>query len=216
MPDGENFITASGVILSRRQSGENALWLILFLKEYGIMNVTAPAFSSIRKNFGGDTEPFLWGVFSLRKKNKGRSYFIDDIEITDDMMSLRKSRTTIMTAFKWSKAVMKYLMPEQPDDDLLSNLYWNMKLLCDKRIPAYVSDWRFIWLWLEEWGLAPDIASFHASMNFNRDEIFLLVQVAKLGINEIVKLFSEGLKPNVRENVFKVAVKLALNFLNEK
>ena len=210
---GDNYITATGVILSREQMGENSLWVRLFLRGYGIMNVTAPYG---KRGFGGDNEPFVWGVFDLQKKKKSRNYFIYDVDVNDDMLQLRHSRGTITTALKWSRTVIKYLTAEQPDDELLVNLYWCMKLLCIPAVPADASDWRFFWHWLECWGLAPDLISFHEAMNFTHDEIILLTQIADLTTQGIIKLFSVPLSLNIRKNMFKAASKLAMKFLNEK
>lgn len=210
---GDNYITAKGVILSREQMGENSLGVRLFLKEYGILNVTAP---SGRRGFGGDNEPFVWGVFSLQKKQRNSSYFIYDIDVNDDMLKLRKSRNTIITATKWTRTLAKYLITEQPDNELLTNLYWCMKLLCAPEVPVDVSDWRFLWRWLKCWGLAPDIIDFHQAKKFTHDEVILLAQIDELNTQGVIKLFSFPIKLKIRENTFKIASRLAMNFLNEK
>ncbi len=210
---GDSYITATGVILSREQMGENSLWVRLFLRGYGIMNVTAPYGKG---GFGGDNEPFVWGVFDLQKKQRSRNYFIYDIDVNDDMLRMRQSRDTITTALKWAKTVIKYLAKEQPDDELLANLYWCMKLLCFPAVPADVSDWRFLWRWLKNWGLAPDIIEFHQAKNFTHDEIVLLTQIDELNTQGVIKLFSFPINLKIRENTFKVASRLAMNFLNEK
>lgn len=210
---GDNYITASGVILSRQQMGENSLWVRLFLNEYGIMNVSAP---SGRRGFGGDNEPFMWGVFYLQKKSKSSNYYLYDIEARDDMYNLRKSRETMTTALKWTQAVTKYLSTSQPDDELLRNLYWSMKLLCYSVVPPDASDWRFFWHWLEEWGLAPDIVGFHGAMKFTRDEIILLAQLNELNTQGVIQLFSSPSNLRIRQNTFRIAAGLAVKFLNEK
>ena len=120
-----------------------------------------------------------------------------------------------MTAIKWTRAISKYLIREHPDDDLLTNLYWSMKLLSEPKVPADASDWRFIWRWLQEWGLAPDFVNFHASMNFNSDEIYFLAQIAKSDTKGVIDLFSKPLNNKIRENIFKIAAKIAVKFLEE-
>ena len=210
---GEKYITASGVILSRQEMGERSLWVKLFLKDHGIMNATSP---SGKRGFGGDSEPLVWGVFDLKKKTKSSNYTIYDIEVNDDMFALRRDKDAMITAVKWARKIEKYLILGQPDDELLANLYWAMKLLCSHVVPAYAVNWRFIWRWLEIWGLAPDIVSFHKSMNFTDDEIILLSQISELNNQGMLKLFSVPLRLNIRENMFNVASSLAINFLNEK
>ena len=206
--ENKTFINASGVILSRKISGENSMWITLFLREKGIIE-TSSKFS------GGDNEPLVWGNFVLRKKIKSKNYFIDDIEIFDDMLSLRKRKDTIMTAMKWTKTITKYLIREQPDDDLLTNLYWSMKLLSEPKVPSDASDWRFIWRWLQEWGLAPDFVSFYTSMKFNADEIHFLSQIAQNDTKGVIDLFSKPLNNKIRENIFKIAAKITVKFLEE-
>ncbi|MBQ3402585.1 MAG: DNA repair protein RecO C-terminal domain-containing protein [Synergistaceae bacterium] len=208
MFNGEDFITVKGVTLSRELSGEKNLWVKLFLKGEGIVSLTS-------KNFMGDSEPFLWANYDLQRKSKSRNYFVADIDVRDDMLSIRRSRETIKTALKWTELLTKYLPQEQPDDDLLSNLYWNMKLLATPSVPYYVPAWRFLWKWLELWGLAPELVDFHASKNFNHDEILLLSQVSILDTKGVIDLFTQPTSSTIRENAFIIAAKLAVKFLNE-
>ena len=205
----DSFLMTKGVILYREISGESNLWVKLFLHEIGIVTVTA------RKSTG-DTEPLIWGRFSLKKKQRGKNYFIDDTEIVDDMFNIRKKKDTIVTAFNWTKLLIKYLAPEQPDDELIIIFYWNMKLLCENTVPPEVSNWRFLWQWLKIWGIAPDLRDLLTRMNFNHDEILLLNQIVSLNINKVIDLFSKPLNYNIRENAFKIASKIAVKFLYEK
>lgn len=203
------FFNSSGVILYRDFSGEKNLWLKLFLKEAGLVNVTA-------KNSSGDCEPFLWGKFRLKKKHKTVNYFIEDFEVFDDMLALRGRKDTMFTAIKWIKLIMKFLAAGQPDDNLLANLYWSMKLLEQPHVPVEVSSWKFLWRWLESWGLAPDLVNFYTSQKFNHDEVVLLAQISLLNVKGVIDLFSEKISPNVREHSFKIAASLAEKFLIEK
>ena len=209
MFNDEEYITAKGVILSRKAMGENNLWVTLFLEDAGLVSLSS-------KNFMGDSEPLSWGYFFLQKMKRGAKYFIHDTDIRDDMLKLRQGRESFLAAMNWSKALMKYLPAEQPDNDLLQNLYWSMRLLTVPVIPAEAVSWRFFWLWLDVWGLAPELETFHASNSFNPEEISLLSQLAALQPQEVTQLFTGSVSPNIRENIFKVAIPLAKNFLNEK
>ena len=204
----DDFPVVKGVILSRKPMGENNLWVTLFAEEAGIMSMSS-------KNFLGDSEPFVWGYFYLRKHQKGTRHFIFDSDIKDDMLYIRKSKATLTAAFNWSRYLLRYLLPGHADDELLSNLYWSMRLLCVPAVPAEAAEWRFIWLWLREWGLAPELDAFHSAKGFNSDEIVILSQMAELGYRGVVQLFSGRLSPRIRENVFKVASGLAVKFLDE-
>ena len=208
MFNGEDFITAKGVTLSREISGENNLWVRLFLQGEGVVSLSS-------KNFKGDSEPFIWAIYSFRKKSRSAKYFVSDIDVKDDMLAVRRSRETLLTAMKWSNLLAKYMPHEQPDDNLLTYLYWNMKLLATPSVPYYVPDWRFLWQWIMLWGLAPDIAEFHASKNFSNDEIRLLVQTLNLNAKGVIKLFTAPININIRENIFIIASRLAVKFLRQ-
>ena len=209
MLDGGNFFNASGVILYRNLSGEKNLWLKLFLKNIGIVNVTS-------KKTRSNAEPFLWGNFNLKKKQKTTNYLIEDFEVVDDMLFLRKRHNALFTAAKWFKIIIKHLISGQPDNELLANLYWSMQLLKEPKVPVDVSDWKFLWQWLTSWGLAPDLVNFHKENNFNHDEIIILTQVSILNIKGVIDLFSGKLSSNIRKNSFKIATGLAERFFNEK
>lgn len=208
MFNGENFVTAKGITLWREQSGENFLSVRLFLQGEGIVRVSS-------KNFMGDSEPLIWAVYDLRKNSRSSKYFVIDIDVKDDMLALKRRREALFTALKWVKFLMKYVPYEHSDDFLLANLYWNMKLLSQPSIPHSAAEWRFLWIWLENWGIAPDIFDYHSSKNFNNDEISLLIQVSHLNAKGVIKLFSAPLNSNIRENVFKVAADLAAGFLRQ-
>ncbi|MBQ9419506.1 MAG: hypothetical protein IJU31_03925 [Synergistaceae bacterium] len=204
-----NFLSESGMIVYRDLSGEKNLWMKIFLRGSGIINVTA-------KKAGGDTEPLLWGKFTLRKKQRSSNYFVEDFEVVDDMLKIRQRKDSLFMVFRWLKLVIKFLAPYQPDDELLANLYWSMKLLSEPVVPVEAASWKFLWRWISSWGLAPDLVDFHASQNFNHDEIVLLAQISMLSANDVIKLFSGKLSPNIRENSFKIASSLAEKFLIQK
>ena len=208
MFNGENFLTAKGVTLQREISGENKLWVRLFLQGEGVVSLSS-------KNFKGDSEPFVWAIYSFRKMARSAKYLVDDIDVKDDMFRLRRSRETILTAQKWAALLAKFMPHEQPDDDLLNILYWNMKLLATPPVPFSVPDWRFLWQWIELWGLAPDIVTFHEANNFSRDEIHLMIQVSTLNADGVIRLFTVPLAIRIRENIFTVAAKLAAKFLRQ-
>ena len=69
MFNGEDFITAKGVTLSREISGENNLWVRLFLQGEGVVSLSS-------KNFKGDSEPFVWAIYNFRKKSRSTKYFV--------------------------------------------------------------------------------------------------------------------------------------------
>ena len=208
MFNGEDFITVKGVILSREPSGENYLWSTLFLEGEGIVSLTS-------KNFLGDSEPLTWGYFELQRKSRSRNYFIYDTDSKDNMLKIRRGKEPIMTAINWTKYLKKYLLPGHPDDELLVNLYWSMKLLTIPAVPPEAVNWRFLWLWLSEWGLAPELSAFHEQKGFIPEEISLLTQVASLTPKGVTEIFSSKLNPKLRQRMFHVASRLALNFLNE-
>ena len=209
MFDNKPFPIVKGVVLSREYVSESRLLTTLFVEGEGLLNVAS-------KNLLGASEPFVWGYFSLQKKAKSRNYFLFDAEVKDDMLRIRRSKAALLTAMNWSKYLRRYLVYGHPDDALLNILYWCMKLLTLPAVPPDAAEWRLLRLWLEDWGLAPDIEAFHADKGFNSDEIALLSQAAFLPLKAAAELFTGRLSPNIRENVFRVASNLAINFLNEK
>lgn len=208
MFNGEDFITAKGVTLSREISSESRLWVRLFLQDEGVVSLAS-------KNFKGDSEPFIWAVYNFRKNTKNASYFLTDIDVKDDMLGLRRNSDAMSVAKNWSALLIKYMPHEQPDDSLLTVLYWNMKLLSTPSVPHNVPDWRFLWQWITLWGLAPDIVAFHEAHRFNRDEITLLVQTSRLDTRSVVRLFTSPVSTKVREKMFIIAAQLAAKFLRQ-
>ena len=209
MLNGDDYVTAKGVILHREDRGENLLWSTVFLQGIGIVGVSS-------KNFMGDSEPFVWGEFYLQRLKKSTRYFIFDTDIKDTMFRLRRrDLETLQAAFMFVKAVMKYLPYEQPDDELLVNLYWSMKLLTFRAVPPSAAQWRFFWRWLKEWGLAPEFEEFCSAGKFLNEESELLSRVAGMTPKAVEELFLGKINPNVRENVFKVAVNNAVRFLDQ-
>lgn len=198
-----------GVILSRRISGENNYYLTLFLKEYGIMKVSAPS-----NTCAGEKEPFIWARFKLRKKQRSRSYFIEDIEVADDMLGIRKGKDKILSALRWCALIMKHFEPSQPDDKLFGILFRSMKLLAETSVPPEALSWRFIWQWLNSWGLAPNIQEFFAHKRFAYNEIMILDYVSHSGAKELIGFFNSH--ANIPGNFFRTAFNLSAKLLQEK
>ena len=205
----DDFVTTSGVILARTISGESGLRVTLFLRDIGLIAMSSA-------NFGGDSEPYVWARFNLKKNKRVRSYRVHDIDVQDGMFRLRDRRESMLTVISWAKLLLKYVEFEQPDNELLTILYWNMKLLCVDCVPPEAINWRFVWQWLTTWGLAPELLELYAAKNFNADELSLLAQLILLTPNEIPKLLSQPLSKKLRRNVFNIATKIALTYLNEK
>ena len=153
----QGLLTASGVVLSRSRTGEAGLRLMLFLRGEGLLWASAPGAESGSVRFGGGTEPFVWGTFQLRK-GRGGGLYLSSVDIADDMLPLRRRPEALYMAVRWSRLVKRFLPSELPADELLANLYWNMRLLSAPQVPPAAAEWRFLWRWLTEWGLAPDLA----------------------------------------------------------
>lgn len=147
---------ASGVVLARTAVGEGDLLLTLFLKGRGVVRASARGAAAGRVRFGGGTEPLVWGSFRLHRGRSGGVY-LSAADVADGMILLRRRPESLRTAIGWSRLLMRHLMAEHPADDLLANLYWNMRLLAGARVPPEAAEWRFLWRWLLAWGLAPDL-----------------------------------------------------------
>jgi DNA repair protein RecO (recombination protein O) len=203
------FQSASGVVLSRRVIGEGDLFLTLFLKEMGMTTVSARGAAKGKVRFGGGTEPLVWGVFTLYQgKGEGKRY-LKSVDVADDMLKLRTGACPLFTAVRWAKLLMRHLMEGHPADDLLANLYWNMKLLNEGEIPVEAVEWRFVWRWLKSWGLAPELAE---CVGCAPEEAELLRKVAALKAPELKK-WAAGM--NLGGSLFANAARRAEEFLKE-
>lgn len=210
MKTGSNgFCEVKGVILNRKPSGENNLWSTLFLEGIGIMNL-------LSKNLRGDSEPFIWGYFELKQFAKSSKYFLYEADIKELMKGIRRGIDPLKVIFKWRNNLIRYLVPEQPDDELLAILYWNMKMLADNSFSHDAVDWRFMWQWLTHWGLAPDIADFLRRGGFSREEALLLAQTTIVNEKGMSKLFSNQPDANIRTDAFKKASEMAGKYFIQK
>jgi DNA repair protein RecO (recombination protein O) len=170
----------------RRIVGEGDLFLTLFLKGTGITVASARGAAGGKVRFGGGTEPLVWGVFALYqgKDGEGRKY-LKSVDVADDMLKLRSGAQALFTAVHWAKLLMRHLPEGHPSDDLLANLYWNMKLLNDGEISLDVVQWRFLWRWLKSWGLAPELAE---CVDCTAKELELLRKAAAVRASELKRL----------------------------
>jgi DNA repair protein RecO (recombination protein O) len=152
-----SFQPASGTVLNRRIAGEGDLLLTLFLRGTGTVFASARGGGAGKVRFGGGTEPLVWGAFSLYE-SKGRRH-VRSVDVADAMPRLRGKPEALLAAARWARLLTRRLPMEHPDDQLLANLYWCMKLL-DEGFPAPAAEWRFLWRWLKSWGLAPGWEAF--------------------------------------------------------
>lgn len=204
------FQTASGVVLNRRIAGEGDLLLTLFLKGAGITFASARGAASGKVRFGGGTEPLTWGTFALYKTSGGGRH-LKSVDIADDMLNLRTRSSALFAAVRWARLLMRHLMTDHPADDLLANLYWNMKLLNEAALPVEAAEWRFLWRWLKSWGLAPGLSDF---MECSEPELELLHGVATTKSSVLREWTAKGiLTPHAQ--LFATALRRAEGYLRE-
>jgi recombinational DNA repair protein (RecF pathway) len=104
-----------------------------------------------------ERNPWCGGAFTLYQgKDEGKKT-LKSVDVADDMLKLRTRARALLATVGWAKLLTRHLMEGHPADDLLANLYWNMKLLSEGEIPVEVLEWRFVWRWLKSWGLAPEV-----------------------------------------------------------
>lgn len=231
---------ASGAVLARKRMGEGGLWLVLFLKGHGLLRASAPGAERGRTRFGGGTEPFVWGAFQLHR-GKGGGLWLGGVDVADDMLPLRRRPEALLMAARWSKLLIRHVIPEHPADALVADLYWNTKLLCAAHVSAEAAGWRFLWRWLVDWGLAPDmrrcaacgreleaatwgrdglICARHpgASVDgptFTGEDLALLRRVAEGDVASVAGMFEEGAS-RAHEDVFTVASRRAEGLLSSE
>jgi DNA repair protein RecO (recombination protein O) len=166
----QGYHSAVGTVLRRKISAEGDIFLNLFLKGFGRLPVFIRGGGRGSVRFGGATEPLVWGNFEFYKSGKSERLILRSADIKYDALKLRNSKDVILTAFNWAKMLITYLDDGRADDKLLSCLFWCLKLLEDG-VPIEVADWRFVWRWLNIWGLAPEheneIMRFIAHAGYN-------------------------------------------------
>ncbi|MDR1731359.1 MAG: DNA repair protein RecO [Synergistaceae bacterium] len=152
----QGFETASGVVLHRRVVREGDLLLTLFLRGLGKIRVSAGGAASGKVRFGGGTEPLVWGSFGLYRDRIG-NFRLKNADVADDLLKLRGRAESLFAGVRWAKLLLARLPEEEGADDLLTALYWDMKLLEGREFPVQVVNFHFLWRWLKLWGLAPDL-----------------------------------------------------------
>ena len=141
--------------MRRKISAEGDIILDLFLKELGRVQVFVRGGGRGSVRFGGATEPLVWGEFELYRSGKGGHFILKAVDVKYDALKLRNSKDAVLTAFSWIKMLLEYMEEARADDKVLSCYFWGLKLL-EEGVPVEMADWRFVWRWLNIWGLAPE------------------------------------------------------------
>ncbi len=105
--------------------------------------------------FGGSIEPLVFGRFQIYSSSS-RTY-LKSIDVKEDFWGIRKSRASLQKAFRWFSFVSDLLPMLTPDNDLLKNLFWSLKLLENGCHPD-LAEHRFLRRWCGIWGVDPGTA----------------------------------------------------------
>ncbi len=157
LPDeiSTRLIKRTGVVLKRGSFMEGDLSVQLFLKDSGTTWVYLPGASRGSVRFGGAVEPLVWGRYQLYQSR--RRTYLKEVEVTEDFWELRRVPEAVKQAARWIGLFDRYLIAGYPYNELQALFYWALKALAQK-ISAPVVDARFLWRWLLNWGIAPDLA----------------------------------------------------------
>ena len=150
VPQGH--IKRSGVVLRRWISPEGDATLYLFLKGTGPLTVYAPGATRGRIRFGGGIEPLTWANFNLYRGTK--HFYLTSAEVKEDFWPLRDDPEKIAKLIDWDGLLCRHLAPGLPCDEVLALYYWSGVQL-KSGVHPMVAEWRFLWKWLHNWGLAP-------------------------------------------------------------
>lgn len=150
----QGFYSSSGTVLQRKISHKGDMYLDLFLRDFGRVWATAYGSAKGKVRFGGGTEPLTWGRYQLYRGTD--RFSLKSVEVVDDMWPLRKNSNSLRISARMIRLVRHHLPPDQPDDKLLAILYWNTVLIA-RGCPPEIAEWRFMWRWLDSWGLAPSL-----------------------------------------------------------
>ena len=146
---------ATGTVLKRKEGVKSSQSLLLFLKGFGLVWVTAPSATS-KNRFGGSTEPMIWASFELYKSPS--RFYIKSAEIKEDFLAVRSNPKSLMAAAKFYKLLPSVLYGEHENDKILTLLYSCM-LLLEAACAQEVVEFRFVWRLLKYLGLAPSLTN---------------------------------------------------------
>lgn len=149
----QSYYSASGTVLKRKEGLKSGQSLLLFLKGFGAVWVSAPAASS-KNRFGGATEPLVWSVFNLYKSPT--RFYLKSAEVKEDFLSVRNNPRKLLTAFEFYKLLSKVLYNDHENDNILK-LLWSSMVLISHDLPCEAVRFRFIWRLLKNLGLAPSL-----------------------------------------------------------
>lgn len=133
---------------------EGDLSVLLFLRDHGLAWAYIPGGGKGRTRYGGALDPFVWGHYQLYQSKK--HIYIKEIEVIEDFLGLRSSGKALQTALLWTRLLKTYLIEGYPYNDLLILFYWALRALASQ-VPPDIVHSRFLWRWLQSWGIAPDL-----------------------------------------------------------
>jgi DNA repair protein RecO (recombination protein O) len=104
--------------------------------------------------FGGSVEPLVWGNFNLYKGTK--RLYLKSVDVSEDFWALRRDPERLRILLEWDRLLSLHLVPGHPCDDVLAIFYWS-SILVRQGVHPLLAEWRFLWKWLNAWGLAPSL-----------------------------------------------------------
>lgn len=158
--DGRN-VTKSlescrAVALSRRFHPDGSVSLQALLTGHGVQWLRLPGAAKGTLRFGGSIEPLVWGIYSLR--HSPRAIYLNEVEVKDDLWALRKNPKALLAGLSWAKLLARHLVGGFDHDEVMKIFYWALKSLEQGLTPQWATA-RFLWRWLDYWGMAPDFSS---------------------------------------------------------
>jgi len=150
----QGFHKLTGVVLRRQETSEGDIRLYVLFREYGPMWVVAPGAARGKRRFGGATEPLIWGYFGCYKSP--RQLYLREIEVKEDLWEIRHDPGRLERAMTWARLLVEHLLPGYPCNEVLAAFYDSLFLL-DKGLDSDMLEWRFLYRWMKNWGVAPDI-----------------------------------------------------------
>jgi len=142
----------SGIILKRAITAEGGGSIFLFSRQHGTLWASAPGCMRGKVRFGGSIEPLVFGRFQIYSSSS-RTY-LKSVDVKEDFWGIRKSPASLQRAFRWFSFVSDLLPVLTPDNELLKNLFWSLKLL-EKGCHPELAEHRFLRRWCGIWGVDP-------------------------------------------------------------
>jgi recombinational DNA repair protein (RecF pathway) len=95
-----------------------------------------------------------WGSFMLYQSP--RRLYLKGVDVAEDFLSLRSSKSSLLCAANWCRALIACL-PVCHENNAVLSLFWGSMKNLSRGLHPLLLDARFVWRWGNIWGVAPSL-----------------------------------------------------------